>query len=614
MQPADPTLVDAITDHLAHGRAPEDIKADVVAAGYTEAEWQAAYQAVQGESPIPPPVPPLPPPAATAPARPATIMVQSPVPTAGAVTTESAPSHTLAIVVVTLSILTAVAIGLYLFLAPPAWFSALQTGQGGRLPIPPSEEFVPLMVQSLTAVETAKLAGTLNLTMAPREPGVRAFDANAAEFDESERAMMQAFAPQDINLDATLTGYYDVSELLSPDTEGSVRVDLSVTMPEMLPQRVVLDADGKVVSEAGVFVRLNELELPAIVAMFFDDSEYRRLIGQWLQVVTAQELSLTEELPSFQRDLVAQITSRAGEIVFEEVANHEFITVTAAESAVVNGVRGARYTHEFNHEVLPTLLRRINERFNQEFGAEFVPANNLELERFLSELDTEALAYAREHVVYTITLSDEGKLLQYEAIGKIAPDDAVYAGKQFNTLFRLELSEHNQPIVVTAPLEYMTKAEMEDALGITAARESGVRATIQQGLMNGRSQAELYYNGNGYSYSGLCGDARFNQVIRPLDNSVDCLARTDAYRVYANLPGDTTWWCIDSTGFSSEISTQLTATQYSCTAPTSLLDSWQRISSLPATIWSGALTLANQAGQVAGVSTSVPSRAVPAQE
>ncbi len=602
-------LVAAIKDHLAHGRAPEEIQADVLAAGYSDAEWTMALQAAQGNEPSPalPPVPPPPPPqAATAATSPAT----APVPTATAHPAESTSSHTLAIIIVGLSVLTAVAIGAYLWLFTPTWFSALQTG-GARVAIPTSADFVPQLFESMTSVRSGRLSGDLTVSMSAREPGVRALTVSDTTYDESELAMMQAFMPQGYSLDASFSGSYDVTNLLSPDTEGGVRVDFSISMPEMLPQRVVLDVEGKVVSDVGVFVRLNELSLPAMFALFVDDSTYQRLTNRWVQVLDAAELAVADNLPSFQKELFEQMTSRAAQIIFDEVATHEFIQVTDARTTTLEGVVGVRYTLESYPEVIPALIRSIALRFRSEFGPEAMPLSERELNQLIAEFEAEDLAelgqYLRDHVTYTVTISEAGHFMQYEAIGKIAPDDLLFRDKQLNLLFRLAMTNHNEPIIVTAPLEFMNRSEAEDILGMTAAREAALRASAQQTMAGLRSQAELSYNANNFSYANICTDPRLVNTFESLPAGADCLAGDQQYRIYTRLT-DTTWWCVDAAGFAGEITTPPGPNQFMCITPTSFLDRWQQVLTLPGSAWRGVTALLNQAGQVAGASISIPGR------
>ena len=103
------------------------------------------------------------------------------------------------------------------------------------------------------------------------------------------------------------------------------------------------------------------------------------------------------------------------------------------------------------------------------------------------------------------------------------------------------------------------------------ARDGGQDASIKQSIGNARSQAELVYNQNGFTYASVCTSAPIQNLMQAAvdnraettainttaagsDTIVTC-ADTDAgYGIEAPLnipaPGGTVqMWCVDSTGF-----------------------------------------------------------------
>lgn len=125
------------------------------------------------------------------------------------------------------------------------------------------------------------------------------------------------------------------------------------------------------------------------------------------------------------------------------------------------------------------------------------------------------------------------------------------------------------------------------------ARSGGQNASIQQSIANIRSQAELVYNSNGYSYDGICGDQRVTNLISAAldvvngtayssttaqaltengaiatDRVATCVDEDTRYIVQAPLANPTggtnvDFWCVDSTGASREITTAKT-TGWTC--------------------------------------------------
>ena len=125
------------------------------------------------------------------------------------------------------------------------------------------------------------------------------------------------------------------------------------------------------------------------------------------------------------------------------------------------------------------------------------------------------------------------------------------------------------------------------------ARSGGQNASIQQSTANVRPQAELFYNGGGYTYTGMCGDTRITGLINAAldvvnganyassttaaDNSIataaqrvgTCRSNDVSYIVQTPMADpaadDTEFWCVDSTGASQKNTSPVnTATDYTC--------------------------------------------------
>lgn len=112
------------------------------------------------------------------------------------------------------------------------------------------------------------------------------------------------------------------------------------------------------------------------------------------------------------------------------------------------------------------------------------------------------------------------------------------------------------------------------------ARSSGQNASIQQSMANIRSQAELVYNSNSYSYTGtngVCSNTRVTDLIQasldvvngtasigtgaasnstttPADRIAICRDTDTQYIAAAPLAGGSGFWCVDSTGTSKQVS------------------------------------------------------------
>lgn len=93
------------------------------------------------------------------------------------------------------------------------------------------------------------------------------------------------------------------------------------------------------------------------------------------------------------------------------------------------------------------------------------------------------------------------------------------------------------------------------------ARKGGSDASIKESMSNLRAQAEIYYNANGFNYTGMCNDAKVTQLLTAAKNNgdgtaADCYPSAQAWAASAKLntagTGSTTtqFFCVDSTGIS----------------------------------------------------------------
>jgi prepilin-type N-terminal cleavage/methylation domain-containing protein len=83
------------------------------------------------------------------------------------------------------------------------------------------------------------------------------------------------------------------------------------------------------------------------------------------------------------------------------------------------------------------------------------------------------------------------------------------------------------------------------------ARSSGSDAAIKQQMSNVRSQAEIFYNSNNFSYTGLCSVAEITQLETAIDNNSGgntiCAESAQAWAMSSPLVAGGSW-CVDSSG------------------------------------------------------------------
>ncbi len=107
------------------------------------------------------------------------------------------------------------------------------------------------------------------------------------------------------------------------------------------------------------------------------------------------------------------------------------------------------------------------------------------------------------------------------------------------------------------------------------ARNSGSDASIKQSMASYRSQAELIYNSNNFSYASVCTATGTALGVRSaVDNAngniggIICSANATAWAFAAGLVSNTArMWCVDSTGAAREVASSTSITNQVC--PTS---------------------------------------------
>jgi len=102
------------------------------------------------------------------------------------------------------------------------------------------------------------------------------------------------------------------------------------------------------------------------------------------------------------------------------------------------------------------------------------------------------------------------------------------------------------------------------------ARSSGSDASIKQSLGNVRSQAEIVYNQQNYTYDNVCADSKVTTLMTAVNNNngtpgTTCIDSATGWAAGSALVATTTVsWCADSTGFAGLVGTLPTGTDVTC--------------------------------------------------
>jgi len=99
------------------------------------------------------------------------------------------------------------------------------------------------------------------------------------------------------------------------------------------------------------------------------------------------------------------------------------------------------------------------------------------------------------------------------------------------------------------------------------ARKGGSDASIRESMSNLRSQAEIFYNANGFNYTGMCNDPKVTQLLAAAQSNgpgtaTICAPDAQAWAASAALNTQSSstnaFFCVDSTGKAITTTTNLT--------------------------------------------------------
>ncbi len=334
---------------------------------------------------------------------------------------------------------------------------------------------------------------------------------------------------------------------------------------------------------------------------------YASLKGQWIKIDTSKKVStsskdyyynpfysLTNELPESEKKYQEQREKFFN--FFKTVIRlaDESNLVAFKGSPVddeVDGRKLKKYIIETKKESIIIFYEKISQEIN----------NNKDLQNYRYILDESTLSYLKseeysklydylnKNITITLWIDEYGFPAIVEEKMRIVPPDTAtqLEDKQIELIFRLELSNINQGIKVSAPKdakdiddvskEYMKNYENTYVIPsvpqtTTSTKTPDSKTVTTKAYLNSiRVQAELIYDKDGgygtKSFSlGSCSSAKdtlfedqgiYSNINKATDGSVStatCVSTVKAYAVSVPLANKSGYsWCVDSTGSTMEI-------------------------------------------------------------
>ncbi len=255
-----------------------------------------------------------------------------------------------------------------------------------------------------------------------------------------------------------------------------------------------------------------------------------------------------------------------------------------------------RYELSLNKEsILPFVEKVVEESQKYETTKNGSMANDTALVEYLKTDEfNKIFDYYNENTSLILWVNKDGfiELAEY-SIRAVPPDEAVtLREKQARLTLSLGFANINQPVDIQSPAEYKEieefMKELEASYGAYGYEDSYggvVNSKIKTLLNNARSQAEISYDQNDYTYDSVCEDKEIKELLnsmqenspdeisgitldtKPEEGKVACLDGDDWYVIQTPIKDDgysSPYVCIDSTGYYGEAERQLTLDDMEC--------------------------------------------------
>jgi len=264
-------------------------------------------------------------------------------------------------------------------------------------------------------------------------------------------------------------------------------------------------------------------------------------LGQLASVASSQMLEtggLTPEQEEMKNQIVLILKQYP---IFKFVGKPEKKTVN--DEAVFNYNLDIDYDNVllFGQELIGILGKHFDaetkdlEKVKREFLAEFPTRENLEIINRLLD--------------FSFAFRADGSLQGVYIGGVVTPSRE--AKGQINLRYETTFGRQNDALDIAIPDSIYEKS-LEQLLEPSRqeARNRSLDASVKYSLSNMRSQAQISYNKNDFNYLQVCENMKekFTAV------EFQCADAKDKYMIYAQLPSNKNFFCIDSAGVRMETS------------------------------------------------------------
>jgi hypothetical protein len=398
-----------------------------------------------------------------------------------------------------------------------------------------------------------------------------------------------------------MTGLVDGRDLENPEFDFSMSADV------LIEPFIVQAAGSARLADNSLYARVEDM--PAMFEPYYE-AEGLAPIGTWMLLGTTEELGLTgndtglsplQNIPTVPMILnaaptitpiMSELQAALSQLPPAVATSPETMMASLASIEFREGIDGPKIislleqypplvitgdpelvkTEDgdlYEYEVVPSLANLLS--FVREMPqaiAELDSQQTIEAaEALTSEFPTQAeLDEALQYFDMFLVVTPAGDFDSFSIRGEVTESADTKSKLSYALTYGLKAAP-GQTISVPADVhpgsvigEQIKKQEEQRAIRL----ESSTRLA----LGNARMQAEIFFSGNQFSYSGFCEDIAADFRYRRYE--LDCVTSPDgeAYRISTVLPTSENRFCVDSTGFSDEVALVPDGTQ-ACTSGSS---------------------------------------------
>jgi hypothetical protein len=302
-------------------------------------------------------------------------------------------------------------------------------------------------------------------------------------------------------------------------------------------------------------------------------------------------ISSGEERYKENRDKAVKLVKKVVSIADEEQI---FVFKNKPTPEKIGDRNLVKYVLGLKKDKILTFYTRIQDEINN--NADFEEYRNVFVDQgYINYLKSDEFSQTFDYIdknnTLTLWVDKDGFPAVVENVMRVVPPNSAAAlkDKQINIVFKLDISNINQPVDIQAPSDAVSFDKITEEMtggsatssdnggSFTEAQLKAQQAVMSSSFSNMRAQAELFYSQSQDTYGektfalGSCsntagtifGDEKIFKLINTATRNNPSIAtcvssgnpgKVTSWAISAPLPGDDGFsWCVDSTGFSKRI-------------------------------------------------------------